>query len=153
RRHGPAAGLYSRRNRFVDRIRNCGCFLLLYAPRRLHARNGLVVAEHDWSCCHDVPSRVLSQPDERQASVRSGTSGHFQGLSMAFGVECRGLKKDFGEGETRVRALRGVDLDVPCGMMTMLAGPSGCGKTTLLSVIAGVMQSAGGNINVLGERI
>src|SRR5438067_12293099 len=35
----------------------------------------------------------------------------------------------------------------------MLVGPSGCGKTTLLSVIAGVLNSTGGEVQVLGERI
>jgi putative ABC transport system ATP-binding protein len=72
---------------------------------------------------------------------------------MRLAVECRAVEKDFGRGETRIRALRGVDLQVPFGELTMLVGPSGCGKTTLLSVIAGVLNATGGEVEVLGERL
>ncbi len=65
-------------------------------------------------------------------------------------VACRGVRKAFGTGEARVEALRGIDLDVPLGQMTMLVGPSGCGKTTLLSVIAGLLDRTAGEIEVLG---
>jgi len=72
---------------------------------------------------------------------------------MRLAVECRAVEKDFGRGQTRIRALRGVDLQVPLGELTMLVGPSGCGKTTLLSIIAGVLHATGGEVEVLGERI
>ena len=67
-------------------------------------------------------------------------------------VVCRAVTKDFGSGENTVRVLRGVDLDVPFGEMTMLVGPSGCGKTTLLSVVAGLLNASGGAVEVLGEN-
>ena len=66
-------------------------------------------------------------------------------------VTCSALQKHFGEGPNRVPVLRGVDFDVRFGEMTMLVGPSGCGKTTLLSVIAGLLNSTGGSLQVLGE--
>ena len=72
---------------------------------------------------------------------------------MRLAVECRAVEKDFGRGETRIQALRGVNLQVPFGELTMLVGPSGCGKTTLLSVIAGVLNATGGAVAVLGERV
>jgi putative ABC transport system ATP-binding protein len=53
-------------------------------------------------------------------------------------VACRGLTKDFGQGDTRVQALRGIDLDLPQGEMALLVGQSGCAKTTLNSIIAGL---------------
>src|SRR5688572_32467724 len=68
-------------------------------------------------------------------------------------VRCRGVAKDFGAGTTRVQALRGVDLDVYTGQMTLLVGPSGCGKTTLLSVIAGILEPTSGSIEVLGTDL
>jgi putative ABC transport system ATP-binding protein len=74
-------------------------------------------------------------------------------VNMRLAVECRAVEKDFGRGDTRIQALRGVDLQVPLGELTMLVGPSGCGKTTLLSVIAGVLNATGGEVEVLGERI
>jgi putative ABC transport system ATP-binding protein len=66
-------------------------------------------------------------------------------------VSCRGVTKTFGEGENAVHALRGVDLEVLLGQMTMLVGPSGCGKTTLISVIAGILNRSAGECTVLGE--
>lgn len=66
-------------------------------------------------------------------------------------VSCRGVTKTFGEGENAVQALRGVDLEVLLGQMTMLVGPSGCGKTTLISVIAGILERSAGECTVLGE--
>lgn len=72
---------------------------------------------------------------------------------MSFAAECRAVNKDFGSGETRIRALRSVNLEIPFGELTMLVGPSGCGKTTLLSVMAGVLNATGGEVEVLGERI
>ncbi len=44
-------------------------------------------------------------------------------------------------------------MDVSYGAMTLLVGPSGCGKTTLLSVIAGLLNTTGGEVTVLGEQI
>ena len=66
-------------------------------------------------------------------------------------VVCRRIEKWFGAGEARVHALRGVDLEIRMGELAMLVGPSGCGKTTLLSVIAGLLYSNGGDLEVLGE--
>jgi putative ABC transport system ATP-binding protein len=68
-------------------------------------------------------------------------------------VVCRGVTKEFGTGETRVRALRGVDLEVPPGEMTLLVGPSGCGKTTLISVIAALLEPTRGEVEVLGASL
>src|SRR5258708_3894505 len=67
-------------------------------------------------------------------------------------VVCRRITKDFGAGENQVRVLRGVDLEVPFGEMTLLVGPSGCGKTTLLSVVAGLLNASSGAVEVLGEN-
>jgi putative ABC transport system ATP-binding protein len=68
-------------------------------------------------------------------------------------VICQGVTKDFGEGESRVRALRGVDLEVHPGEMTLLVGPSGCGKTTLISIIAGLLDATAGEVTVLGQSL
>lgn len=68
-------------------------------------------------------------------------------------VACRGVTKEFGTGDAMVRALRGVDLDIYAGELSLLVGPSGCGKTTLLSVICGILNPTAGSINVLGTDI
>ncbi|HTU25720.1 MAG TPA: ABC transporter ATP-binding protein [Pirellulales bacterium] len=67
-------------------------------------------------------------------------------------VSCRGVTKKYGEGNSEVLALRGVDLDVYPGELTLLVGPSGCGKTTLLSVLAGILNPTAGDMVVLGTR-
>ena len=68
-------------------------------------------------------------------------------------VVCRQISKEFGSGETKTVALRGVDLDVFPGQMTLLVGQSGCGKTTLISIIAGLLNATSGSLSVLGEDI
>ncbi|MDH5699863.1 MAG: ABC transporter ATP-binding protein [Nitrospirota bacterium] len=68
-------------------------------------------------------------------------------------VQARGLMKSFGEGDTRIPVLKGVDLDVARGEVLLLVGPSGSGKTTLLSVIAGILESDEGEVRILGESI
>jgi putative ABC transport system ATP-binding protein len=68
-------------------------------------------------------------------------------------VACRTVTKEFGTGDNRALVLRGVDLDVQFGEMTLLVGPSGCGKTTLLSVIAGLLDATTGEVSVLGENM
>jgi putative ABC transport system ATP-binding protein len=70
--------------------------------------------------------------------------------SSDVGVACRGIVKDFGTGETRVRALDDVTADILTGEMTLLVGPSGCGKTTLISIIAGLLTPSQGEIELFG---
>jgi len=67
-------------------------------------------------------------------------------------VQCRGVKKTYDAGGTKVTALRGIDLDVKAGELMMLVGPSGCGKTTLISVIAGILDQDEGECTVYGEH-
>ena len=68
-------------------------------------------------------------------------------------VCCRGLTKEFGTGDARVRALRGIDVQVHLGELTLLVGPSGCGKTTLVSLIAGLLEPTAGAVTVLGTDL
>jgi len=68
-------------------------------------------------------------------------------------VVTRGVTKEFGSGDTRALALRGVDLDIAYGETTLLVGPSGCGKTTLISIIAGLLNPTDGEVSVLGHDL
>jgi putative ABC transport system ATP-binding protein len=68
-------------------------------------------------------------------------------------VRCRGLAKTFESGGTKVQALRGVDLEISPGAITLLVGPSGCGKTTLISIIAGLLDPSEGSLHVLGNDL
>ncbi len=71
------------------------------------------------------------------------------GEEPSVAVHCSEVVKQFGRGETRVMALRGVNLKIHTGELTILEGPSGCGKTTLLSVIAGLLDPTAGQVEVL----
>src|SRR6516225_6190127 len=68
------------------------------------------------------------------------------------GVICRDLAKDYISGDSRVRALRGVDLEVAPGELTLLVGPSGCGKTTLISILAATLDATAGEVHVPGAE-
>jgi branched-chain amino acid transport system ATP-binding protein len=52
-----------------------------------------------------------------------------------------------------IKALKGVDLDVPAGAIVTILGVNGAGKTTLLKTIAGLLKSKAGKIDFLGEDI
>ena len=82
----------------------------------------------------------LKDQAENTITVEAGTA-----------VSCRGVTKHYGEGDSMVVALRGVDLAINAGELMMLVGPSGCGKTTLISVIAGVLDRDGGECVVFGD--
>ncbi len=66
-------------------------------------------------------------------------------------IALSGIEKVFGSGASATRVLRGANLTVPFGSITMLVGPSGCGKTTLLSIIAGLLRPTAGSVSVLGQ--
>jgi putative ABC transport system ATP-binding protein len=68
-------------------------------------------------------------------------------------ITVRGVIKDFGKGDTRVRALHGIDIDVMPGELTYLVGESGSGKTTLISIIAGILYPTEGSVCVFGSEI
>jgi putative ABC transport system ATP-binding protein len=68
-------------------------------------------------------------------------------------ILARGIVKEFGSGETLIRVLHDIDLDVPTGDMTFLVGPSGCGKTTLISVLAGILTPEKGEVSLFGQSI
>src|SRR5262245_13772783 len=68
-------------------------------------------------------------------------------------VSCKGVTKEFGANGTKTLALRGVDLEVFAGQLTLLVGPSGCGKTTLISMVAGLLNPTAGSVAVLGTDL
>ena len=68
-------------------------------------------------------------------------------------VVTEGLGRDFRAGASVVHALRGVDLSVQNGTLTVIHGRSGSGKTTLLNMIGGLDRPTRGRVWVDGEEI
>jgi putative ABC transport system ATP-binding protein len=68
-------------------------------------------------------------------------------------VRLRNVSKHFGEGETRVDALRNVSIDVCPRELVALLGPSGSGKTTLLNVIGCILDPSEGSMELDGELV
>ena len=61
------------------------------------------------------------------------------------------IKKSFGQGDSRVEVLKGIDLSIEKGEFCVLLGPSGSGKSTLLNIIGGIDRADSGQITIEGE--
>ena len=64
-------------------------------------------------------------------------------------LEVRDLVVDYGI----IRALKGIDLDIPKGKVVIVLGANGAGKTTMMRTISGVVKSASGSIRYDGKEI
>ncbi|CAG0967119.1 ABC transporter ATP-binding protein [Geobacter sp.] len=69
------------------------------------------------------------------------------------GILIEGLRKRYGQGDTAVDALKGVDMHVEPGEVVGLIGPSGSGKSTLLKCLGAVIDPTAGSMTLGGEVI
>src|SRR5262245_14318074 len=88
-------------------------------------------------------------PNKQLASIHNPISK----IQNHAAVSLRGVTKEFGANGTKTLALRGVDLEIDDGQLTLLVGPSGCGKTTLISIVAGLLNPTQGDVTVLGNDL
>jgi putative ABC transport system ATP-binding protein len=63
------------------------------------------------------------------------------------------LRRRYGEGDTAVEALKGVDLAVARGELSAVMGPSGSGKSTLMHLLAGLDRATSGAVEIDGIDI
>jgi putative ABC transport system ATP-binding protein len=68
-------------------------------------------------------------------------------------VSARGLTRTYGEGDTAVEALRGIDLEIERGKLTAVMGPSGSGKSTLMHILAGLDKPTSGEVEIDGTNL
>lgn len=66
-------------------------------------------------------------------------------------IKCENICKSYGDGDTKLRVLKSVSLEINDGEFLMLVGPSGSGKTTLISIIAGTLSLDNGKCMVMGH--
>jgi putative ABC transport system ATP-binding protein len=74
-------------------------------------------------------------------------------LQTSTAVEATGLVRRYGQGETCVHALRGVDVEIASGQLTAVMGPSGSGKSTLMHILAGLDRPTEGSVTIGGQDI
>ncbi len=68
-------------------------------------------------------------------------------------IVCKNIWKSYGEGATKVEALRGVDITINKGELRLLMGPSGSGKTTLISIMTGILMQDSGECLMQGVDV
>ena len=69
------------------------------------------------------------------------------------GIRLAGIEQRYKVRGSSVQALTGVNLDIAKGEFLVLLGPSGCGKTTLLRIVAGLLKSTEGTVEVGGQPL
>ncbi|MBW1771960.1 MAG: ABC transporter ATP-binding protein [Deltaproteobacteria bacterium] len=68
-------------------------------------------------------------------------------------VRCTQLHRNYQMGEVTVKVLRGIDLEIRRGELTVIVGASGAGKSTLLNIIGGIDRPTSGEVWVDGENL
>ena len=68
-------------------------------------------------------------------------------------LEIKGIKKHFGEGDSRIEVLKGIDIEIEKGELCVLLGPSGSGKSTFLRCLNCMEDPTGGSIIFNGVDI
>ncbi|GAA3594252.1 ABC transporter ATP-binding protein [Kribbella ginsengisoli] len=68
-------------------------------------------------------------------------------------VRAKDLIRTYGEGDTAVKALRGVGVEITAGQLTAVMGPSGSGKSTLMHILAGLDKPTSGSVQIGGTEI
>ncbi|MEV6415766.1 ABC transporter ATP-binding protein [Kribbella sp. NPDC051718] len=68
-------------------------------------------------------------------------------------VRATDLVRTYGAGDTAVKALRGVGVEITAGQLTAVMGPSGSGKSTLMHILAGLDKPTSGSVQIGGTEI
>jgi putative ABC transport system ATP-binding protein len=104
--------------------------------------------ETPWPARRSAPTMsVMSTTTSTRTENRPAPDG------VAPILQARGVTKTYRSGEVEVHALRGIDLDLRPGELTVIMGPSGNGKTTLLNCLSGLDDIDAGSVVIDGRDI
>src|ERR1700730_7526663 len=96
-----------------------------------------------------VPPPLHPDIDDRGGPSVGPTSALRSPHVATRAIHSTGLTKMYGG----IRAVDGLDLDVPRGSITGFVGPNGAGKTTTIRMLLGLIRPSGGSAEVLGENV
>lgn len=122
----------------INKYETIGCIQII------NKKDGSLYDDADVALCEDLAMLTAIAIDGR-------------GLNLGFAEEkksiisLRGVTKVFGQGDTQIQILKGVNLDVREGEFLVILGESGCGKSTMLNIIGGMDQLTGGTFLFDGE--
>lgn len=68
-------------------------------------------------------------------------------------LEVKNLKKFYGDGDSEICVLKGINFEIEKGSITVILGPSGSGKSTVLNIIGGLEEADEGEVIVDGRRL
>lgn len=122
----------------INKYETIGCIQII------NKKDGSLYDDADVALCEDLAMLTAIAIDGR-------------GLNLGFAEEkksiisLRGVTKVFGQGDTQIQILKGVNLDVREGEFLVILGESGCGKSTMLNIIGGMDQLTSGTFLFDGE--
>ena len=122
----------------INKYETIGCIQII------NKKDGSLYDDADVALCEDLAMLTAIAIDGR-------------GLNLGFAEEkksiisLRGVTKVFGQGDTQIQILKGVNLGVREGEFLVILGESGCGKSTMLNIIGGMDQLTGGTFLFDGE--
>jgi putative ABC transport system ATP-binding protein len=112
--------------------------------RRIHLKSGRGRAR---------VASVIEEGDNMSESIAAPATQVADDATTGPVVEAHQLTRRYGEGDTAVDALRGVDLEVERGKLTAVMGPSGSGKSTLMHILAALDKPTDGYVVLAGTKL
>lgn len=141
------AGRFDEKTGFVTKSMICVPLLNKYEVigciQIINKKDGSLYDNEDVKICENLAMLTAIAVDSR-------------GLNLGFTEEkpiiisLREVTKTYGQGDTQVQVLRGVNLDIREGEFLVILGESGCGKSTLLNIIGGMDRLTSGTFTFDG---
>lgn len=142
------AGRFDEKTGFMTKSMICVPLLNKYEVigciQIINKKDGSLYDNEDVKICENLAMLTAIAVDSR-------------GLNLGFTEEkpiiisLRDVTKTYGQGDTQVQVLRGVNLDIREGEFLVILGKSGCGKSTLLNIIGGMDQLTSGTYTFDGN--